>query len=119
MVHGLVRFKLLRLYYWGQFRLENADKDHIYPHDARRHVQGFSGGVSGDVPPRPILNAIVSERKCLWTLLITTAWYREDVRDLIGLTVNKMDNYMVINVLLLAFPLIMFTEGRPLTPRTN
>lgn len=39
--------------------------------------------------------------------------YREDVRDLMDLTVSKMDNYLIINTLQLGFCIILFTEGRP------
>lgn len=39
--------------------------------------------------------------------------YREDVRDLMELTVSKMDNYLIINTLQLGFTIILFTEGRP------
>lgn len=39
--------------------------------------------------------------------------YREDVRDLMELTVSKMDNYLIINTLQLGFSIVLFTEGRP------
>mmetsp|Transcript_31670 Transcript_31670/g.104967 ORF Transcript_31670/g.104967 Transcript_31670/m.104967 type:complete len:995 (-) Transcript_31670:42-3026(-) len=39
--------------------------------------------------------------------------YREDVRDLADLTISKMDNYLLINILLLGFCVKIFTEGRP------
>jgi len=39
--------------------------------------------------------------------------YREDVRDLVELTVAKMDNYMIVNALMLVFSVLLFTEGRP------
>jgi len=39
--------------------------------------------------------------------------YRDDVRDLVDLTVAKMDNYLVISTLQLGFTLTLFTEGRP------
>eukprot|EP00929_Paragymnodinium_shiwhaense_P064912 TRINITY_DN32596_c0_g1_i1.p1 TRINITY_DN32596_c0_g1~~TRINITY_DN32596_c0_g1_i1.p1 ORF type:complete len:1049 (+),score=243.33 TRINITY_DN32596_c0_g1_i1:114-3260(+) len=38
--------------------------------------------------------------------------YREDVRDLIGLTVGKMENYLIVNTLQLGFCVAIFTEGR-------
>lgn len=40
--------------------------------------------------------------------------FREDVRDLVGLTVSKMDNYMIIGTLQLGFSVRFFCEGRPL-----
>lgn len=39
--------------------------------------------------------------------------YRDDVRDLVDLTVSKMDNYLIINTLLAGFCVKLFTEGRP------
>lgn len=39
--------------------------------------------------------------------------YREDVRDLVDLTVSKMDNYLLINTLLMGFSIRLFCEGRP------
>ncbi|CAK0845948.1 unnamed protein product [Prorocentrum cordatum] len=39
--------------------------------------------------------------------------YREDVRDLMELTVAKMDNYLVINVILLTSAVLLMSEGRP------
>mmetsp|Transcript_34076 Transcript_34076/g.105983 ORF Transcript_34076/g.105983 Transcript_34076/m.105983 type:complete len:958 (-) Transcript_34076:37-2910(-) len=39
--------------------------------------------------------------------------YREDVRDLVGLTVRKMENYLIVNTLQLGFCFTLFTEGRP------
>jgi len=39
--------------------------------------------------------------------------YREDVRDLVDLTVVKMDKYMIVNTLQLGFCITLFTEGRP------
>jgi len=39
--------------------------------------------------------------------------YREDVRDLVDLTVKKMDNYLVVNTLQLGFCVTLFVEGRP------
>lgn len=39
--------------------------------------------------------------------------YREDVRDLIQLTVRKMDNYLLVNTLQLGFCLTLFCDGRP------
>jgi hypothetical protein len=39
--------------------------------------------------------------------------YREDVRDLVDLTVRKMDNYLIVNTLQLGFAVTLFTEGRP------
>ncbi|CAK0818742.1 unnamed protein product [Prorocentrum cordatum] len=42
--------------------------------------------------------------------------YRQDVRDLIGLTVRKMDNYLIVNTLQLGFCITLFTEGRPEPP---
>jgi len=41
--------------------------------------------------------------------------YREDVRDLVDLTVAKMDIYHIVNILLLGFSIILFTEGKPHT----
>jgi len=40
--------------------------------------------------------------------------FREDVRDLVGLTVSKMDNYMIIGTLQLGFSVRFFCEGKPL-----
>lgn len=44
--------------------------------------------------------------------------WREDVRDLIGLTEKRMDSYMIVNALQLGFTITLFTEGRlePGTP---
>ena len=39
--------------------------------------------------------------------------YREDVRDLVDLTVKKMDNYLVVNTLQLSFCITLYVEGRP------
>lgn len=39
--------------------------------------------------------------------------YREDIRELVDLTVSKMDNYLLINVILTGFCVKLFTEGRP------
>lgn len=39
--------------------------------------------------------------------------YREDIRDLVGLTVSKMDNYLVVNAILLGFCTTLLTQGRP------
>jgi len=39
--------------------------------------------------------------------------YREDIRDLVELTVSKMDNYLIVNTLQLGFCIILFTEGQP------
>ncbi len=38
--------------------------------------------------------------------------YREDVRDLVGLTIAKMDNYLIVNTLQLGFCIALYTEGR-------
>eukprot|EP00397_Hematodinium_sp_SG-2012_P005569 GEMP01005589.1.p1 GENE.GEMP01005589.1~~GEMP01005589.1.p1 ORF type:complete len:1000 (+),score=209.10 GEMP01005589.1:68-3001(+) len=43
--------------------------------------------------------------------------YREDVRDLVGLTIGKMDNYLIVNTLQLGFCISLFCEGR-LDPKT-
>jgi len=43
--------------------------------------------------------------------------YREDVRDLVGLTIGKMDNYLIVNTLQLGFVVSMYCEGR-LSPKT-
>eukprot|EP00445_Apocalathium_hangoei_P023336 CAMPEP_0203914516 /NCGR_PEP_ID=MMETSP0359-20131031/55395_1 /ASSEMBLY_ACC=CAM_ASM_000338 /TAXON_ID=268821 /ORGANISM="Scrippsiella Hangoei, Strain SHTV-5" /LENGTH=560 /DNA_ID=CAMNT_0050840845 /DNA_START=121 /DNA_END=1800 /DNA_ORIENTATION=+ len=39
--------------------------------------------------------------------------YREDIRDLVQLTVRKMDNYLLVNTLQLGFCVTLFTDGRP------
>mmetsp|Transcript_115930 Transcript_115930/g.328062 ORF Transcript_115930/g.328062 Transcript_115930/m.328062 type:complete len:1048 (-) Transcript_115930:133-3276(-) len=39
--------------------------------------------------------------------------YREDVRDLVDLTVKKMEVYLVVNTLQLGFCVTLFVEGRP------
>lgn len=39
--------------------------------------------------------------------------YREDVRDLVQLTVRKMDNYLVVSTLQLGFCMTLYVEGRP------
>lgn len=39
--------------------------------------------------------------------------YREDVRDLIELTVAKMDNYLIVNAIQLGFCVTLLTQGRP------
>jgi len=39
--------------------------------------------------------------------------YREDIRDLVELTVAKMDNYLIVNTLQICFCIILFTEGKP------
>merc|ERR1719174_1293511 len=41
------------------------------------------------------------------------ALYREDVRDLVALTVVKMDKYLVVNTLQVGFCVTLLTEGRP------
>ncbi|KAF4671819.1 hypothetical protein FOL47_001192 [Perkinsus chesapeaki] len=38
--------------------------------------------------------------------------YREDIRDLFDLTISKMDNYLIVNTLMLAFTGGFFYEGR-------
>jgi hypothetical protein len=38
--------------------------------------------------------------------------YREDIRDLVELTVAKMDNYLIVNTLQLGFCVALYTEGR-------
>lgn len=38
--------------------------------------------------------------------------YREDIRDLFNLTIGKMENYLVVNTLTLAFSMGFFYEGR-------
>ncbi len=38
--------------------------------------------------------------------------YREDIRDLFNLTIGKMENYLVVNTLMLAFSMGFFYEGR-------
>lgn len=45
--------------------------------------------------------------------------YREDIRDLVNLTVSKMDNYLIINTLQLGMCVILLTEGRPGKRRTE
>ncbi|KAF4668317.1 pumilio domain member 4 [Perkinsus chesapeaki] len=37
--------------------------------------------------------------------------YREDLRDLFGLTISKMDNYLVVNTLMLGFCIALFYDG--------
>lgn len=37
--------------------------------------------------------------------------YREDLRDLFGLTITKMDNYLVVNTLMLGFCIALFYDG--------
>lgn len=39
--------------------------------------------------------------------------YREDVRDLVNLTIGKMEKYLIVNTLLLGFCFTLFSEGRP------
>lgn len=39
--------------------------------------------------------------------------YREDVRDLVELTVSKMDQYLLVAVICFGFVVMLFTEGRP------
>lgn len=39
--------------------------------------------------------------------------YREDIKDLVQLTVRKMDNYLLVNTLQLGFCITLFTDGRP------
>ncbi|CAK9062094.1 unnamed protein product [Durusdinium trenchii] len=39
--------------------------------------------------------------------------YREDIRDLVQLTVRKMDNYLVVSTLQLGFCMTLYVEGRP------
>jgi len=39
--------------------------------------------------------------------------WREDVRDLVELTVGKMENYLIINTITLGLNVVLFTEGRP------
>lgn len=39
--------------------------------------------------------------------------YRDDIRDLVELTCSKMDNYLLINTLLIGFCIKVLTEGRP------
>jgi len=38
--------------------------------------------------------------------------WREDVRDMVALTERKMDNYLVVNALLLGLDMMLFCEGR-------
>lgn len=38
--------------------------------------------------------------------------YREDVRDLVNLTIHKMDNYLIVNTVQLGFCVTIFTDGR-------
>ena len=38
--------------------------------------------------------------------------YREDIRDLFALTISKMDSYLIVNTLSLAFTMGFFYEGR-------
>eukprot|EP00927_Polykrikos_kofoidii_P018726 TRINITY_DN18713_c0_g1_i1.p1 TRINITY_DN18713_c0_g1~~TRINITY_DN18713_c0_g1_i1.p1 ORF type:complete len:978 (-),score=121.48 TRINITY_DN18713_c0_g1_i1:26-2887(-) len=38
--------------------------------------------------------------------------YREDVRELIGLTVGKMENYLIVNTLQFGFTVTLLVEGR-------
>ncbi|CAK0892200.1 unnamed protein product [Prorocentrum cordatum] len=39
--------------------------------------------------------------------------YRQDVDDLVNLTVSKMDNYLLVNTLMFNFCIVLLTEGRP------
>eukprot|EP00930_Biecheleria_cincta_P038365 TRINITY_DN26368_c0_g2_i2.p1 TRINITY_DN26368_c0_g2~~TRINITY_DN26368_c0_g2_i2.p1 ORF type:complete len:178 (-),score=13.40 TRINITY_DN26368_c0_g2_i2:12-545(-) len=39
--------------------------------------------------------------------------FREDVRDLVELTVGKMENYLIINTITMGLNVVLFTEGRP------
>eukprot|EP00927_Polykrikos_kofoidii_P078097 TRINITY_DN7496_c0_g3_i1.p1 TRINITY_DN7496_c0_g3~~TRINITY_DN7496_c0_g3_i1.p1 ORF type:complete len:1037 (-),score=176.94 TRINITY_DN7496_c0_g3_i1:40-3150(-) len=45
--------------------------------------------------------------------------YREDVRDLIELTVGKMDNFLVTGTLMVTFNLTLLTEGHPVSSLTE
>ena len=38
--------------------------------------------------------------------------WREDIRDLAGLTVMKMDKYLILNTLMLGFTIVLWCEGR-------
>ena len=38
--------------------------------------------------------------------------WREDIRDLSGLTVMKMDKYLILNTLMLGFTIVLWCEGR-------
>merc|ERR1719265_1157296 len=39
--------------------------------------------------------------------------YREDIHDLIELTVGKMENCLLVNTILLTCSVILYTEGKP------
>ncbi|CAJ1415724.1 unnamed protein product [Effrenium voratum] len=39
--------------------------------------------------------------------------FREDIRDLMDLTVSKMDNYLIVNTIQIGLVVVLFTEGRP------
>lgn len=39
--------------------------------------------------------------------------FREDIRDLMNLTVAKMDNYLIVNTIQIGLVVVLFTEGRP------
>ncbi|CAE7441653.1 unnamed protein product [Symbiodinium natans] len=39
--------------------------------------------------------------------------FREDIRDLMELTVAKMDNYLIVNTIQIGLVVVLFTEGRP------
>ena len=39
--------------------------------------------------------------------------FREDIRDLMNLTVGKMDNYLIVNTIQIGLVVVLFTEGRP------
>lgn len=39
--------------------------------------------------------------------------WREDVRDLVELTAGKMENYLIINTIIMGLNVVLFTEGRP------
>lgn len=45
--------------------------------------------------------------------------HREDVEDIISLTVRKMDNYLIVNTLQLGFCMTLFIEGRPEPDENN
>lgn len=38
--------------------------------------------------------------------------YREDLRDVFGLTVQKLDSYLVINTLQMGFAISLFYDGK-------
>ena len=62
-----------------------------------------------------IFNKDINQMRILQTQKMRveqTLLFRDDLRDLFNLTIGKMENYLVVNTLTLAFSMAFFYEGR-------